>query len=156
MIIHPRIISAKFDWNWPRASEEYFLKSSMYLHYFVIISPWKRAGPFIWTNLNPLAFTQGCFVPSLVEIGPVVLDKQILKFCQCTVPETFYFPTWTVSECWANVERTLNARRVNGVWTQNASGAQTRALSERWMQDERSIRKVSCVFFSTKYLIIPR
>ena len=26
----------------------------MYFHYFVIISPWKRAGPFIWTNLNPL------------------------------------------------------------------------------------------------------
>ena len=28
--------------------------SSMYFRYFVIISPWKSAGPFIWTNLNPL------------------------------------------------------------------------------------------------------
>ena len=27
---------------------------SMYFRYFVIISPWKRAGPFIWTNLNLL------------------------------------------------------------------------------------------------------
>ena len=27
---------------------------SMYFHYFLIISPWKKAGPFIWTNLNPL------------------------------------------------------------------------------------------------------
>ena len=26
----------------------------MYFRYFVIISPWKRVGPFIWTNLNPL------------------------------------------------------------------------------------------------------
>ena len=26
----------------------------MYFRYFVIISPWKRAEPFIWTNLNPL------------------------------------------------------------------------------------------------------
>ena len=26
----------------------------MYFHYFAIISPWKRAGPFILTNLNPL------------------------------------------------------------------------------------------------------
>ena len=26
----------------------------MYFLYFIIISPWKRAGPFIWTNLNPL------------------------------------------------------------------------------------------------------
>ena len=25
----------------------------MYFHYFLIISPWKRAWPFIWTNLNP-------------------------------------------------------------------------------------------------------
>ena len=26
----------------------------MYFCYFVIISPWKRTGPFIWTNLNSL------------------------------------------------------------------------------------------------------
>ena len=25
---------------------------SMYFHYFVIISSWKRMGPFNWTNLN--------------------------------------------------------------------------------------------------------
>ena len=31
-----------------------FLISSMHFPYFVIISPWKRVGPFIWTNLNPL------------------------------------------------------------------------------------------------------
>ena len=31
-----------------------FLNTSMYFHYFVIISPWKRAWPFIWTNLNLL------------------------------------------------------------------------------------------------------
>ena len=24
-----------------------------YFHYFVIISPWKRAWPFIWTKVNP-------------------------------------------------------------------------------------------------------
>ena len=35
---------------------------------------------FIWTWIP---FTQGCFVPSLVEIGPVVLEKKIFKFCQC-------------------------------------------------------------------------
>ena len=26
----------------------------MYFHYFIIISPWNRTGPFISTNLNPL------------------------------------------------------------------------------------------------------
>ena len=34
--------------------EEDFLIASMYFRYFVIISPWKRVGPFIWTNLNSL------------------------------------------------------------------------------------------------------
>ena len=53
--LHPRMLCAKFGWNWLSGSgEEDFLISSMYFHYFVIISPWKRPGPFIWTNLNPL------------------------------------------------------------------------------------------------------
>ena len=53
--LHPRMLCAKFGWNWPSGSgEEDFLISSMYFCYFVIIPPWKRAGPFIWTNLNPL------------------------------------------------------------------------------------------------------
>ena len=26
----------------------------MYFRYLVIISPWKRVKPFVWTNLNPL------------------------------------------------------------------------------------------------------
>ena len=50
-----RMHRTKFGWNWLSGSrEEDFLISSMYFHYFVIISPWKRAEPFIWTNLNPL------------------------------------------------------------------------------------------------------
>ena len=52
---HPRMLCAKIDWNWLIGSgEENFLIMSMYFRYFVIISLWKRAGPFIWTNLNPL------------------------------------------------------------------------------------------------------
>ena len=53
----------------------FFLISSMYFCYFLIISPWKRAGLFIWTNLKPLH--QECFVPSLVEI--VVQEKKNVK-----------------------------------------------------------------------------
>ena len=30
-----------------------------------------------------IPFTQGCFVPSLVEIGPVVLEKKIFPFRPC-------------------------------------------------------------------------
>ena len=52
---HPRMLCNKIGWNWLSGSgEENFLISSMYFHYFVIMSSWKRAGPFIWTNLNPL------------------------------------------------------------------------------------------------------
>ena len=52
--LHPRMLCAKFGWNWPSGfGEEDFLISSMYFRYFAIISPWRRLGPFIWTNLNP-------------------------------------------------------------------------------------------------------
>ena len=66
------------QWFWRR----FFLISSMYFCYFLIISPWKRTGAFIWTNLNPL-HPRLCFGPSVVEIGSVVLEKKIFKFCQC-------------------------------------------------------------------------
>ena len=32
----------------------FFFISSVLFCYFVIIYPWKRAGPFIWTNLNSI------------------------------------------------------------------------------------------------------
>ena len=45
---------AKFGWNWPSDSgEEDFLISSLSFRYFVLISPWTKVGPFIWTNLSP-------------------------------------------------------------------------------------------------------
>ena len=56
-------------WFWIKV----FKKLSMSFRYFVIIPSWKMAGSFIWATLNP--FTKGYFVPSLVEIGPVVLEK---------------------------------------------------------------------------------
>ena len=53
--IHPRMLCPRFGWDWLSGSgEEDFLVSSIYFRYFVFISPWKRAGPFIWTNLNSL------------------------------------------------------------------------------------------------------
>ena len=80
---HPRMLCAKFAWNWPSGSgEEHFFKISlMYFRYFIIISPWKRWGPSFEQTWFP--FTEGCIVPSFVEIGQVVLEKNIFKFCQC-------------------------------------------------------------------------
>ena len=52
--LHQRMLCGKFGWNWPSGSgEEDFFYFSMYSRYFVIISPLKRAGALIWTNLNP-------------------------------------------------------------------------------------------------------
>ena len=50
--LHPRMLCAKFGWNWLSGSgEEDFLILSMYFHYFVIISPWKKGGAL---HLNKL------------------------------------------------------------------------------------------------------
>ena len=51
---HPRMLCFKFGWNWSGGSgeEDFFNIVNRFL-YFLIISSWKRAEPFIWTNLNP-------------------------------------------------------------------------------------------------------
>ena len=71
---------AQWIWNWLSGSGEDFLISSMYFRYLIIISPWKKEGPFFSTNLNTLH--PRCFVPGFVEIGRVVLEKKIFKFHQ--------------------------------------------------------------------------
>ena len=49
----------------------------MYFRYLVIISPWKWVGPFFEQTWIP--YTQGCLVPSLVEIGLAVQEKKIFN-----------------------------------------------------------------------------
>ena len=53
--LHPRMFCAKFGWNWSSGSgeEDFYIFVNIF-YYFIFICPWKRAGPFIWTNLNPL------------------------------------------------------------------------------------------------------
>ena len=41
----------------------------------------KGQGPSFEQTWIP--FNQGCFVPSFVEIGPVVLENKIFKICHC-------------------------------------------------------------------------
>ena len=82
--LNPTMNCAEFGWHWLNGSgEEDIWISSMYFHYFVItlhLPLGKGRGPSfeqIW-----IPFTQGCSVPSLAEIGPVVLEKKIFKFRQ--------------------------------------------------------------------------
>ena len=76
--LYPRMLRAKFSWNWLSGpGEKDFIILSMYFHYFVIISPWKRAGSFIWTNLNPLHPRMLCAKfgwnwPSQAQTGPFI------------------------------------------------------------------------------------
>ena len=65
----------KFGYNWPSGSgEEDFYNLLVYFRNFVIISPWKRIGPSF--KITRISFILGYFVPSLVEIGPAVLEKK--------------------------------------------------------------------------------
>ena len=67
------------QWFWRR---RFFFISSMYFRYLCNYLPLEKDGAL---NLKKtwIPFTQECFVPSLVEIGPVVLEKKIFKFRQC-------------------------------------------------------------------------
>ena len=73
--LHPRMLCAKFGWNCPTVLEK-ILKCWYIFCYVVIISPWKRV-----LRLNkfdsPPPKDALCQVSSLVEIGPVVLEKKI-------------------------------------------------------------------------------
>ena len=51
-----------------------------------IVSPWKLARPVLWTNLNT-----PCFLPSLIEIGSLVLDKKILNVVNVFSQFRYYF-----------------------------------------------------------------
>ena len=74
--LNPKMQCGRFGWNWSSGSwEEDFLNVSMYFCDFVIISLWKRAGPSFEQTWIP--FNQGCFMQSLVEIGPVVHEEKI-------------------------------------------------------------------------------
>ena len=69
-----KILCAKFGFKWSCVFwKARFKMPAMYFRYFINIPLGKWCGPSfdqIW-----LSFTEGCFVPSLTEIHPVVLGK---------------------------------------------------------------------------------
>ena len=54
-----------------------------------------------------IPFSQGCFVPNLVEIGPVVLGKVFLNFIKCNF--AFYIPRKRSS--YQRRQRTISIRK---------------------------------------------
>ena len=58
---------------------------------FSLLTPvGKGQGPSFYQNWFP--FTQGCFVPKLVKVGPVILEKKIFEFRQCIFAILLFFP----------------------------------------------------------------
>ena len=111
-------VLAKFGWNWHNCFwEKVFYTYIMYFGSFVIIFTWKRAWSFIWTNLNHLP--QEYFVPGLVEIGPMVLEKTNSKFHQCIFAISIIISTWerTWTFIWTNLNSLyLKMRCVQFSW----------------------------------------
>ena len=68
-----------------------FFRQYIFAILYVFIILCKSAWPFnkkeTW-----ILFTQGYFVPRLVEIDPVVLENKILKFCQCIFAIWYTWP----------------------------------------------------------------
>ena len=106
-LFHPRILYAKFGWNLPSGSGKDFQILSMYFHYFVIFSPWKRTWPFIWTNLNPL-------------LQRNALCQFWLKLAQCfwrTFIKKNYKKIYKLRQCitvWGHVYRQTDVQTIDG------------------------------------------
>ena len=73
--LYPRILCAKFGWNDPVVLEKSF-KSYLYISIIIFLKR-GQGSSFEW-NWRPV--TQGCSVPSLVEIGLVVLMEVMNVF----------------------------------------------------------------------------
>ena len=60
---------AKFAWNFYLVvPDETFL-----IYYFAIVSPWKSSNPS--RNILEFPFQKQCFVPIVIKIHPLVLEK---------------------------------------------------------------------------------
>ena len=74
--LNPRMLCAKYGWIWLSGSgREDFLNfvNWKYFHYFVIISPWKRAGPSFKQTWIP--FTQGFLCQVWLYIAMTLKQK---------------------------------------------------------------------------------
>ena len=127
-------------------------KFSLYLSYFVIISPWKKVRPFIWINLNP--FSKGCFVPSLDEIDPVFWRRRFLKVVSLFLLIPNYLPLEKGMTLRASFEHPLNPRILcakfgwnweNGSWEDENVKLQTDRWTDRRQTtgDQKSSRAFS-------------
>ena len=75
--LYSKMLYTDFGWRWLRGPGEKDSKiSSVYARFYVIVSPWKKAGSFIWTKL---ILYPSMLCVRVVEIGTVlvVLEKEM-------------------------------------------------------------------------------
>ena len=70
--LHRRMLCAVFGWNCSCGSWEEDIFNFVNVYLLFRNKGWCSSFEQTW-----IPFTQGCFVPSLVEIDPVVLEKKI-------------------------------------------------------------------------------
>ena len=93
--LYQRMLYTKFGWNWPCSSQVEIFKNI--LHIFSLLCyylPLRKGvhGPLfvkIW-----IPSTQGCFVPNLVEIVPIVLKRGFLNIFQYNFTISLLSPLW--------------------------------------------------------------
>ena len=77
----PMMLCETFSWNWPSGSgEEDFYITSMNFGVSILSHHGEGCGPSFEQRIP---FTEECFVPSLVETDPVVLEKMKLWIVTC-------------------------------------------------------------------------
>ena len=76
------------QWLWRRRFFNFVNVFSLFRNYL----PLEKGRALHLNNLESLI--QGYFVPSLVEIGPVVLEKKIFKSCQFIFINSQLSPLW--------------------------------------------------------------
>ena len=87
---YPRMLCAKFGWNWPSSFKKRILKKFQYNFTISLLSPlWGWRGPSFEQTWIP--YTRICIVPSLVENGQVVLKKKIFKNIFNIILQFYYY-----------------------------------------------------------------
>ena len=127
--LHPRMLYAKFGWNWLSGSgEEDFKILSMYFSYFVIISPWKRVGPFIEQTWIPFPSPKDALCQVWLKLAQWSGDDENLK---------------SLRQQWRR-QRQRQLRRQRRRPTDNADKFWSEKLALTWAFSSGELAKTTC------------
>ena len=132
----------------------------MYFRFFIIISPWKRAWSRLWKNMNPNHPRMLCAKLGW-NIGPVVLEKKIFKFCQCIFAFCNYLPLEKGRALHLNKLNTYHPRMFcakfgwnwpSGSWEEDENVKSLQKLQRRWTTDKLWSEKLNWAFGSDELI----